>query len=286
MIREPYRYKPSLRTALRAATMVACIGLQGCLLTGEQAKLAATAPAADTYEAVLGAGDAKLAEGDFPAAATLFRNAHTVRPDQAEPLTKLGFALALGGSPAEASEAFRSALFRDANSAEARRGLGNTLVALGEPALAIPQYRAALDRAPQDFRTYLGLGAAHDLAGDHGAAQAVYQSGLTVAPNNSDLRHNLGLSQYLGGDEEAGIGALRDVAASAGATAQQRQTLVMVLALSGRETEARELAAFDLDPVSIDRNMEYFRTIRGLQDPERRLQAIRAFMAGGRVPAS
>lgn len=286
MTRSPKYCRPTLRVTLRAATVLACMTLQGCLLTGEQAKLAGSAPGTDTYSAVLSAGDAKMTDGDFAAAATLFRNAHTVRPDQAEPLTKLGFALSLGGAPEEAAEVFRSALFRESNDVDARRGLGNVLVAIGEPHLAIPQYRAALDRAPEDFRTYLGLGAAQDLIGDHAAAQAIYQSGLSVAPDNADLLHNFGLSRFLSGDEEKGVSTLRSVVSKPGATAQQRQTLVMLLALSGQETAARELAAFDLDTASVNQNMEYFQTIRGLNDPERRLKAIRAFMAGGRVPVS
>ena len=60
----------------------------------------------------------------------------------------------------------------------------------------------------------------------------------------------------------------------------------MVLALAGNETEARELATFDMDPASVERNLSYFRTIRGLQDPKRRLDSIRAFMASGRPPES
>jgi len=275
-----------LRWHLRAGTVLACLALPGCMLTGEQAKLAGSAPSTATFDAVMNAGEEKLQAGDFAAAASLFRNAHSVNLESPEPLTKLGLALSMGGAPEEATEAFRAALNRAPKDVEARRGLANALLSIGEPALAIPHYLAAVEAAPTDYRAYLGLGAAYDMMGDHRAAQSTYQSGLAQADGNLDLQHNLGLSQFLSGAEEEGIARLRKVIALEGAAPQHRQTLVMVLALAGQEAEARELASFDMDPSSVERNLDYFRTIRGLQDPKRRLDSIRAFMATGRPPQS
>lgn len=275
-----------LRRHLRTGTLLACLALPGCMLTGEQAKLAGSAPSTATFEAVMNAGEEKMQAGDFAAAASLFRNAHSVNLESPEPLTKLGLALSMGGAPEEATEAFRSALQRAPKDVEARRGLANALLSLGEPSLAIPHYLAAVEAAPTDYRAYLGLGAAYDMSGDHGAAKSTYQSGLAQSGDNIDLQHNLGLSQFLAGEEEEGIARLRKVVDMKGASTQHRQTLVMVLALAGHDAEARELASFDLDPASVDRNLDYFRTIRGLQDPKRRLDSIRAFMATGYPPQS
>lgn len=279
-------WRGKLRRYLRTGALLACLALPGCMLTGEQAKLAGTAPSTATFEAVMNAGEEKMRAGDYAAAASLFRNAHSVNLEAAEPLTKLGQALSLGGAPEEATEAFRSALTRAPKDVEARRGLANALLSIGEPSLAIPHYLAAVEAAPTDYRSYLGLGAAYDMSGDHQAAQSTYLSGLAQAGNNIDLQHNLGLSQFLAGEEEEGIIRLRQAAGSPQATPQHRQTLVMVLALAGQEAEARELASFDMDPASVERNLDYFRTIRGLQDPKRRLESIRAFMANGRPPTS
>lgn len=275
-----------LRWHLKAGTVFACLALPGCMLTGEQAKLAGSAPSTATFEAVMNAGEEKMQAGDFAAAASLFRNAHSVNLEASEPLTKLGLALSMGGAPEEATEAFRAALTRAPKDVEARRGLANALLSIGEPSLAIPHYLAAVEAAPTDYRGYLGLGAAYDITGDHQAAQSTYQAGLTQAGDNIDLENNLGLSEFLSGDEEKGIARLRNVVSTQGVSTQHRQTLVMVLALAGREAEARELATFDLDPASAERNLDYFRTIRGLQDPKRRLESIRAFMANGRPPQS
>ncbi|RVU35197.1 tetratricopeptide repeat protein [Hwanghaeella grinnelliae] len=275
-----------LRWHLKVGTVMACLALPGCMLTGEQAKLAGSAPSTATFEAVMNAGEEKMQEGDFAAAASLFRNAHSVNLEAPEPLTKLGMALSLGGAPEEATEAFRAALNRAPKDVEARRGLANALLSIGEPALAIPHYLAAVEAAPTDYRAYLGLGAAYDMTGDHLAAQSTYRAGLAQGGDSLDLQHNLGLSEFLAGSEEAGIARLRTVVGSTGASPQHRQTLVMVLALAGQEDEAREIASFDMDPASVERNLEYFRTIRGLQDPKRRLDSIRAFMANGRPPQS
>ncbi|WP_425406544.1 tetratricopeptide repeat protein [Hwanghaeella sp.] len=275
-----------LRWHLKAGTVLACLALPGCMLTGEQAKLAGSAPSTATFEAVMNAGEEKMQAGDYAAAASLFRNAHSVNLEAPEPLAKLGLALSLGGAPEEATDAYRAALTRAPKDVEARRGLANALLSIGEPALAIPHYLAAVEAAPTDYRAYLGLGAAYDMTGDHQAAQSTYQSGLAQAGDNIDLQHNLGLSQFLAGEEAEGIARLRKVASAPGASTQHRQTLVMALALSGQEAEARERASFDLDPASVERNLEYFRTIRGLQDPKRRLDSIRAFMANGQPPQS
>ncbi len=274
-----------LRWHLKAGTVLACLALPGCMLTGEQAKLAGSAPSTATFEAVMNAGEEKMQAGDFAAAASLFRNAHSVNLEASEPLTKLGKALSLGGAPEEATEAFRAALNRAPKDVEARRGLANALLSIGEPALAIPHYLAAVEAAPTDYRAYLGLGAAYDMTGDHLAAQSTYRAGLAQGGDSLDLQHNLGLSEFLSGAEEDGIARLRTVVGSNGASPQHRQTLVMVLALAGQEAEAREIASFDMDPDAVERNLDYFRTIRGLQDPKRRLDSIRAFMANGRPPA-
>ncbi len=280
------RSRATLRQRLHVAALLSVFLLPGCMLTGEQAKLAGAAPSTATFEAVMNAGDEKLRAGDYAAAASLYRNAHSVNLEAAEPLTKLGLALSLGGAPEEATDAFRTALKRAPKDVEARRGLANALVTLGEPALAIPHYLSAVENAPQDYRGFLGLGVAYDMTGDHLAAQSAYQSGLAQNDGNLDLLNNLGLSQFLSGDETGGITQLRQVAGSPGANGQHRQTLVMALALAGQEQEARELASFDLDPASVDRNIDYFRTIRGLQDPKRRLDSIRSFMASGQPPNS
>lgn len=241
-----------------------------------------------TYRAILGAAQAKQEARDYAAAVTLFRNALGINPRGIEAQRGMGQSLLLGGAAGEAVEAFRSALAIASDDLEARRGLANALTTLGEPTLALPHYQRVLEQAPADYRGYLGLGTAYDLLGDHAAAQAIYRAGLTEAPETPDLIHNLALSETLEGKLEAGVKRLRallraPVAKSfdAGLRVQYRQTLVMALMLAGREDEARNLAALDLDPASVDRNLTYFRNLRGITDPAIRLQSIRAFIAQG-----
>ena len=50
--------------------------------------------------------------------------------------------------------------------------------------------------------------------------------------------------------------------------------------LAGREDAARDISTMDFDQASIERNLTYFRTLRALDDPAKRLRAIRAFFAG------
>lgn len=258
--------------------------------TGVQSSAQAGADEAPnaTYVAILDAAQAKQDQGDFAAAVTLYRNALGANPRGLEAQIGMGQALLLGGAAGEAVEGFRSALALDSDNIEARRGLANALTTLGEPTLAIPHYQRVLEQSPADYRGYLGLGAAYDLLGDHAAAQAIYGAGLAEAPKTPDLIHNLALSETLAGTVEEGIKRLRSLlrdpsaeALDADVRVQYRQTLVMALALGGREDEARAVATLDLDPASVERNLAYFKTLRGIKDPAIRLQSIRAFIAQG-----
>jgi len=218
-----------------------------------------------------------MAKGDYASAASLFRQAHLLRPDEIEPLLGLGRALSGAGAPQEAAEAYRAALKIDPKNPEAMRGLANSLVALNQPELAIPYYEDALALTPSDYRIYMGLGVAYDLMGQHKVAQAQYQLALVHEPDDLDVLSNLGLSQALAMDLPAAIETLRKVVEKPGATARHRQNLALVYGLAGRNEEAARIARLDLDEATVRRNITYFATLRSIKDPSRRLAAIRAY---------
>lgn len=250
--------------------------MAGCAAQSEQARLAQGANTS-TVAALIEAGDLNLAQGDYSGAVALYRSAHNAAPQDPVPLVKLGYAMAEGGSPEEATGAFRAALTLDPLNADARRGMANALVSIDEPALALPHYEQAKKLTPDDYRIYLGMGVAQDLLGNHEGAKEIYREGLVASPGNLDLQHNLGLSQVLAGEMDEGLDLLRTIANRSGTPAQYRQTLALGYALAGMEDEARAVASLDLGPAAVERNMAFYRTLRALEDPAQRLRSIQAF---------
>jgi Flp pilus assembly protein TadD len=111
------------------------------------------------------------------------------------------------------------------------------------------------------------------LAGAHWEAQSYYQNGLAHAPGDPALTVNLALSLALSGNYPNAIAVLQPLAVSPSGSAQERQTLSLIYGLNGNTAEAARLGRIDLDDASVERNLAYYQTLRGLS-PEARNQAI------------
>lgn len=263
------------RTWRTAAAAVALAALTGCAV--DRSADYATAGKGRTVAALMRAGDAERADGDYRAAATLYRSAYDADPDKGvTPLIRLGDALSAAGAPRDAADAYRRAIQAAPENADALRGLGNALVSLGQPGLALDYYERAHAAAPENWRVLLGRGAALDLRGEHAAARAAYDEGLEIAPGTPDLISNKGLSLALAGEHDAAIATLRGLLGAPDTAARHRQTLAMIYGLAGQDEKARDIAAMDLPPAAVTRNLAFYRTLRGLPDSKRRLRAIRA----------
>lgn len=271
------------RTRFSLPVLLAAGLLLGGCVTDMNARSAAVLP---NEPALVSAGDRRRAAGDLSGAAALYRSAHDLRPEAAEPLIRLGETLSAAGAYGDAVEAFRAALTRAPENPSAQRGMGNALVGLGQPGLAVAYFETALRLAPEDPRGYLGLGVAHDLAGDPVAAQESYRAGLALAPGDTtpigrNLTNNLGLSLALAGDGAASVETLRAIGAEPGAPERYRNTLAIALALAGRETEAAALMAESTDGEAVARNLSLLRAIGALTDHRRKALAIAKVYAGG-----
>jgi len=268
---------PHSLLCLLAGTAVT-LALGACTMT-PQATIASGAEGRTEAvpNALLRAADAAMERRDYATAASLYRQAHQMRLERIEPLIGLGHALSGAGAPQEAAEAYRGALKLAPRNPEALRSLANAMVALNQPELALPYYRDALAEDPTNFRIYMGLGVATDLMGQHEAAQTHYRAALAMAPDDLDVLSNLGLSQALSMDLDGAIETLRQVTRDPRASARHRQNLALVYGLAGRNEEAARIARLDLDEETVRRNIAYFATLRAIDDPSRRLAAIRAY---------
>ena len=270
------RLQNALLPLLAGTAITAVVG--ACSMT-PQAKIAGGAEerVEAVPDALVRAADAAMQRSDYATAASLYRQAHQLRPEGVDPLIGLGRALSGAGAPQEAAEAYREALKLGPRNPEALRGLANTMVALNHPELALPYYRDALVEDPGNYRIQMGMGVATDLMGQHIAAQTYYRAALAIVPDDLDVLSNLGLSQALAMDLPGAIQTLRRVTVDPRASARHRQNLALVYGLAGRNEEAARIARIDLDEETVQRNVAYFATLRAIDDPSRRLAAIRAY---------
>ena len=264
----------------------AVLALAGALALGGCAQdrlsdFGAGAQQTETVDALMRAAEGKFDDGDYRAAATLYRSAHEADTEErTAPIVGLGRSLAALGAPQDAAEAYRKALSIDDDEPEALRGLANALVAIGQPGLASGYFEQARAVAPEDWRIDLGQGVALDLMGDHAAAQTVYRAGLAKAPaGEADLTSNLALSLALTGEAKTAIDLMRPIVERADAAPRHRQTLALIYGLAGDREAARRLASVDLTPREVEQNLAFYETLRGFEDPTRRLRAIRAQQA-------
>src|SRR6266567_6232538 len=227
------------------------------------------------YPTLMRVGAAAEAGGDFATAATTYRRAAAVDTNAAAPLVAAGNALLAMGEFNEAILAYNSALARDQHDREALRGLARAYLTSGQPALAGEPLAIAYQDDPNDAKLLQLIGVADDFVGRHDEAQTRYRRGLELTPRDPALSLNLALSLALGGSYPEAIGVLRPIATAPGATLRERQTLVLIYGLQGNRREAEHLARIDLDPVSVQRNLAFYESLRPLS-PEARQRAIQS----------
>lgn len=267
------------RYAIIALGLLAALG--GCA-TKPPEKYAATDNQTDLSTSLYRSAEESRAQGDFSAAATLYRQSHAALPSdaspaqQSKPLVGLGQVVLAAGLPKEAADAFRKALIAEGDNVEALRGLGNALVAIDQPEMAIGQYDKAFALAPKDPRIYNGLGVANDLLGKHEKAQEWYRAGLELKSDDMNLLTNLGLSLSFSGQYDEAIEVLRGLVNSPRATPHHRQNLALAFGLAGRRDDAAKVARMDLDARAVRANLAYYATLRALPDSADRVKAVHA----------
>ena len=269
------------RNALSALVLSAALLVAGCVTAGPVPSGPTSEPVAQVADAALmAAGESRLARGDGPGAAALFRSAHDTAPTDPEPLIKLGQALGRMGSYSDASIAYGEAVKLAPQDPDAQRGMGNALIGLAQPGLAIPYFLEAIEQAPDDWRAFLGLGVAHDLAGDPSAAWQSYEAGLALVPNQPDLVNNFALSLALDGSGDAAVDMLRRLTQSHIGERRFRGSLAIAQALAGDEAAAGALMAETVGPEAVARNLTLLRSLRGMTDHARKARVLQAIVAG------
>lgn len=157
-------------------------------------------------------------------------------------------------------------------------------LAKNKPADAIGDAEAAVAAVPHDASYRMLLGRAYLESGRFRSAAAAFSDVLALDPSRGSAALSLaltrlglgdrdgarealdahaalipagdrGLALALAGDPAAGVKVLEDTIRAGGADAKTRQNLALSYALSGRWSEAKVMASFDLDPQTVARRM-------------------------------
>lgn len=216
-------------------------------------------------DAHLRMADTTLAGGDAANAADLYRRAHELHPEEAAPLAGLGHALRQLGQESDAVIAYQQAIARDPAERTALRGLAAIQISRGESENALANYEALLRQDNADHRAWNGRAIALDSLGQHERAWKSYRAGLALSPDNLALQNNYGLSLAMGGRAIEGIQILSKLAGAPDATPRTRQNLALALGLAGDIEAARQIAAIDLPPEEVAKNVAFYEQIRAQQ---------------------
>ncbi len=147
-------------------------------LGGEEARVRAR------WSLVLGFfGDRARSDGDVTTAATIYRKALEIEPDNPRTYQNLGVALSQGGAFAEAVTSLRQSLSLDPQQPLALVNLGIALSSQGDKNGAIGAYRDALRLNAHEPLAWFNLGNAYFELGRQGEAEAAYARAVEADPS-------------------------------------------------------------------------------------------------------
>lgn len=253
---------------------ILCVALTGCEAVGEpDPPLRGTHEISTSAEAQVRLADRLMAGGDAASAASLYKRAATLEPDEPQLFVLLGQALLAAGRPAEAEGAFRAALDLNPAIPQAARGMAAALLAQGRPDDALVLLES--DAAPADDTGLVLLrGTALDLLARHDEAQALYRAAIAARPRDISLRTNLALSLALQGEFAEATELARQAANDPAATVRHRRNFVLILAMAGDRRAAEAIAAASADPEQAAELIEAGARIAQLSDSRSRAAAV------------
>ena len=230
-------------------------------------------------------GDAARDAGDPAVALPLYQRAYRLDPQNTMAIIRIAETFNQIGAYHEAGDAWASVLHLEPRNFAALVGYGNTLTALRQPILALEHF----DRAQQLDETavlFNGMGVAHDMLGNAIQAQDAYRSGLALTPGSLRLSNNLGLSLALSGEFTEALKILETVVDMPGAGIPHRQNLALAYGLAGFSERAEVVGRQDLDELSVQRNLTFYRLVGDMRDHAAQVAAVgarsnRGIAAGG-----
>jgi Flp pilus assembly protein TadD len=204
---------------------------------------------------------------DYETAAGNWNILYQRHPDDSGLALNLARDFRYGGHAQSAIDVAGLFIERHGPSAAMLAELGKDYLAANRLGLAERTLRQAAAAAPSDWQVLSALGVTIDYQGGHVQAEEIYARALALSPDNPILLNNLGLSQAQNGQLAGALATLRRAADQPAATAQVRQNLALVEALSGDPEVAERLSRQDLSPEMVRANAAYFKLLAGALRP-------------------
>lgn len=257
---------PSFHRHLRQITpalgIVLACALAGCATTGSE-KPSAKATQQQGQTPVDPAKMQTLIKDDPMAAAAYWGSIHDSNPKDANAAANYGDALRQMGSNDQAITVLEQSSQTFPSDARVLASYGKALAAAGRPDDALSILDRAIAADPSNAQTLSAAGVVLDQLSRSNDATARYEAALKLKPGDCSILNNYGLSRAFAGDLPKAENLLRSATNSPGSTAQIRQNLALVLALSGKFDEARKMSGRDLLPKEAENNIDYIRDMLG-----------------------
>ena len=185
---------------------------------------------AQSPEAQLALGNARLTIGKAAEAVESFNRAIALRPNFADAYVSLGSAREMLGHAADAEHAYQKAIALRPDSPSAFNKYGVFCFKRGRYADAATNYRRVVELLPDSARGYTNLGAALQELGQYDEAIAAHRRAIAIAPSAISYS-NLGTIEFFRGQYDEGRRAPR-------AVPENWINLGDAYRLSGRQTDA------------------------------------------------
>ncbi len=238
--------------------------LAGCETAQSPAPTSQTGEVGKLVEPTLRAAAANAeASQDYAVAAKHYNTLLQRNPGDLELTQRLARALRYAGKSEAVIQLLTPMVDKvDAPPAPLLLELGAAHLAADHLSLARRYLERARDLAPGSWEVHSALGVTYDYMDLYADAQQSYLEALAASPDNPTVLNNLALSQAQAGDLAGAIDTLRKATTVPQASAQTRQNLALMLALSGDVEAAERYARMDLPPDVLRERIDYFRSLQ------------------------
>jgi Flp pilus assembly protein TadD len=263
-----------MNTALRPMAVALC-----CCLLGACQSAGSTAEGGEPSQNIKQLAADIEERGDDVTAMAVYQRAAELSPRDASIHVAIGDIHSRQRRFKEAITAYQAALRVDPANADALIGIGGAEIAGGDAEQGVIALKRAASVA-KSSSAWNRLGVAQTQAGLFEEAAASYRMALKAAPQDMDIRTNLALATALAGRYDEAGGIMGPVTQSPTAQPRHRAAFALVLALGGKQAEARAALPEDMPKAEVDAILKGAEGIRGTTDPRARGQKLSIITAG------
>lgn len=210
----------------------------------------------------------KRAEGQMDEAIGLYTQAAKLSTHAVEAHLAVAEILRSRGGAAQSMDMLQDALHLQPADARLHMEMGFALVAKGEYDAAIESFNTALRYDADLASAYSGKAIAYDLQGKHKQAQKLYSEAVARGLSSPAMDNNYALSLIFSGQYDAAIELLAGHVDQPYASNTMRQNLALAYGLKGDVGRAAEYGAAGLDPISAQKNIEFYKRFTAMKQGE------------------